>query len=700
MSIFKHMRYSVVLTLVASSFFACGDDDPPSSDDVGQVQLAVIGGETHDVSQFEFRLIESGTGDCATGTVIASQTVPLEDETLPPSLGGGADHRFADGLFIVAPDSYLACALPLTVAATPSVACAPASGIVTAVAGSTVETVLVSQCLGDDSGGIDLVGTLNTPPAVDDLVIAPSKFIRSCEAADITLTASDVDGDPLSYSWLVTLQPAGSNPVITGAADAVSFSTDLPGDYEVTVTVTDAHAATTSLSFPIHVQDLPCAGEAHWLYGGGANLTELVSSLDVDRSGNVFATGFFTSPSLTIGTNTFIQTDPGWSDMFLIKLDADGNLMWSRGYGALRDFSASFIGLDASEEHLYVAGSYATPPNFGCPITWPNDELDDVFVVKLRTSNASCVAAYAFATPGRDFPMDAAVGADDSLYVVGSDHPALGAPSNAFYLKLSSALAEEWNFTVSGAQADRMNAVDINAAGDLVMAGWTQSATLSFPRSGGGTHDTDPLLGTQDVFVARVDPSTGLMDDLTSSAAAGYEDIVDIAIDAGGNVATTGVFNGDLAFGGLTGPPGAADFDGFVAYFDSATPLAAATWARSGNSSQAAGLVVELDADGDVILAGAAAAVAPVDFGVGPQHSAFLVTFEPTAGIASDPLSGTSSSGDMFGAGIYDMALDADGDLIVGGGFGGVAGDTFTIGGGPVLVSAGEADFWLGKLER
>jgi hypothetical protein len=182
----------------------------------------------------------------------------LEEEGLPAHLlpeGAGGEHPFADGLFTLPPGDYVVCATPLNENGEPSEECGPASTPATVVAEATTEVVMISQCEGDPSGALDAVLALNDPPHIDDLDIDPSKFITKCEEAVLTVTATDPDGDEMTFAWEIL--PGGpGNPAIADDGATAVFTTDSAGDYEVKVTVTDALGASTSLTFPIHVSFL------------------------------------------------------------------------------------------------------------------------------------------------------------------------------------------------------------------------------------------------------------------------------------------------------------------------------------------------------------------------------------------------------------------------------------------------------------
>ncbi len=226
-------------------------DGDGNEGNVGTLHAALSSASPHDVVSVHYTVVEaSQTCDDA---ALAETTVALESEDLPAGVqpsGGGDSHRFSDALFTLAPGSYRVCAEPLDANGAPSAACSAAEQVGTVFEASTTEILLVSQCDGDDSGGLDAITLLNDPPQIDDLSITPSKFIETCQAATLTVTASDPNGDAIaSYSWSIL---SGSGTLVA-SGNSATFTASGAGDAEVQVTVTDVYGGTTSLTFPIHV---------------------------------------------------------------------------------------------------------------------------------------------------------------------------------------------------------------------------------------------------------------------------------------------------------------------------------------------------------------------------------------------------------------------------------------------------------------
>lgn len=214
---------------------------------------------THDVTAVAF-VVVSPRGTCADDPIASVTTPALESEALPASLlpaGAGTAHPFADGLFVLAPGQYRVCATPLTQTG-PSTECAPAEALVVVNPEGTNEIVLMSQCKGDPNGGLDVALGLNDPPLISGLTVTPSKFISVCERARLTVSATDPNGDRMTYSGTILSGPAGTPGSLTFAANVGTFIPGSPGDYQVKVTVTDGVGGSTSLQLPIHVTTATC----------------------------------------------------------------------------------------------------------------------------------------------------------------------------------------------------------------------------------------------------------------------------------------------------------------------------------------------------------------------------------------------------------------------------------------------------------
>ena len=178
---------------------------------------------------------------------------PLEPIPLPVGdpdgpLGPLAGHRFADIFSPLAAGCYEVSVLPLDAAGEVVEDCSAAYlPLVRILDGETTEVVVVSQCEGDPVGAIDVIVAINHPPQIEDFSFEPSKFVLTCEAAQLCVTASDPDGDPLEFVWAVEGDPVPDVGPHTSRNDesdgvwtnCVEVAVGDPSSISVTVTIYD-----------------------------------------------------------------------------------------------------------------------------------------------------------------------------------------------------------------------------------------------------------------------------------------------------------------------------------------------------------------------------------------------------------------------------------------------------------------------------
>jgi hypothetical protein len=165
----------------------------------------------------------------------------------------------------------------------------------------------------------------------------------------------------------------------------------------------------------------------------------------------------------------------------------------------------------------------------------------------------------------------------------------------------------------------------------------------------------------------------------------------DVTTDSQGNVIITGSFTHNIDFGGgLLYVPFSSYGDIFLAKF---SPAGNHLWSKSfGDGTVQVGRAVAVDADDNVILAGMFSDL--VNFGTGTLTCAggvdiFVAKFNPQ-GVNT----WSSRYGDNFVQNAYDIAVDADGDIVLVGSFN----SSVSFGGG-VLTSAGSEDAYIARFD-
>lgn len=245
---------------LAATLAACGEapapapvSEAPTAGRAGMALTVDTLADT-DIARMEYTITSV---DCLSGEALeplVSQTVvrDLEDLVLPGGNVGlegapfdaASTHHFADAFFWLDAGCYDVVVQPLQESGEPSADCAAASASAVPVFdGQTTEILLISQCAGEESGGLDVIGAVNHPPHLDAVRYEPSKF--TCEGeTTICVVASDPDNDPLEIAWSVVSGAGEVTSVETQSTEAglescATFALSEPGEYGVSVVVRD-----------------------------------------------------------------------------------------------------------------------------------------------------------------------------------------------------------------------------------------------------------------------------------------------------------------------------------------------------------------------------------------------------------------------------------------------------------------------------
>ena len=122
-------------------------------------------------------------------------------------------------------------------------------------------------------------------------------------------------------------------------------------------------------------------GDLLWVQQAGGTNADEGHAVALDTAGNLHLTGGFAATANIFGTNVSAQGFVGAMDAFLVKLDADGKLVWfQRGTGSSQD-SGNAIGLNV-EGDVYVSGLFVGTASFGSQRLMSTSGQADVFFVK------------------------------------------------------------------------------------------------------------------------------------------------------------------------------------------------------------------------------------------------------------------------------------------------------------------------------
>lgn len=296
-----------------------------------------------------------------------------------------------------------------------------------------------------------------------------------------------------------------------------------------------------------------------WAKQFGGTLNDYAYSIAVDTAGNVYTTGFFQGTvDFDPGANTINLTSAGASDIFISKVDAAGNFVWAKRIGGTASDYGFALTLDKFS-NVYVSGYFKGLADFDPGANTVNLIPTGSFDVFITKFDAAGNFAWAKKFDGASDESCTSIKVDEfgNIYTVGSFNSATDFDPGAntvtltpfgstdiFISKLDAAGNFVWVKQMGGAGLDAGKFITVDATGNVYVSGYFL-----------GTSDFDPSnntanlvsAGVEDIFVSKLDASGNfLWAKQFGGTSADYG--LSLAVDASGNVFSTGFFNGTADF--------------------------------------------------------------------------------------------------------------------------------------------------------
>lgn len=169
-----------------------------------------------------------------------------------------------------------------------------------------------------------------------------------------------------------------------------------------------------------YVLRLDTNGDFVWAKSFGGQNGELVRTLEIDESENIYFGGVFeNSGDFDPGTGVFTLTSQGGFDTYFVKIDANGDFVWAKSYDADQ---CGTIALD-NLGNAYLTGGFENTCNFDVGGTntslTANSIFDDGFVLKLDSIGNFTWVKHLDGNTGNDLFFAATTDNENNLYVGG-----------------------------------------------------------------------------------------------------------------------------------------------------------------------------------------------------------------------------------------------------------------------------------------
>ena len=366
----------------------------------------------------------------------------------------------------------------------------------------------------------------------------------------------------------------------------------------------------------------------------GGSAEDTVRDVAFDSAGNAYLVGGTASPNFPTTAGVYQRqlnsgsngASFGAHDVWVAKLDPQGNLLWSTLVGGGGYDRAYAVEVDAGG--IYVAGR----AGIGFPVTGsalqgsfagdsdpnPGYGPQDGFVFKLAPDGSGLLWSTYFGDAGREFIRDLDIDAQGNVYVAATSvhEPSQHVTPQAFQTTLppgSSGLVAkiaadggsvEWGTFLGGSGTDLGNpSIRVDGNGRVIVAGMSDST--DFPVA--GTNQTT-LAGGTDVTVTAITADGSQLDFSAYFGGSGEEGMEthSLALAPSGDIYVAfGTSSTDLPISGGAYQPihgGASSFDIGIARFSSTGSFTASTYLGGPRSDGLEGIAVA--SDGSVVVSG------------------------------------------------------------------------------------------------
>lgn len=340
------------------------------------------------------------------------------------------------------------------------------------------------------------------------------------------------------------------------------------------------------------------SAEAQFLVKAGGLNQDEVLDIASDAAGNSYITGYFGS-SLSF-PNSISVSSSGLSDIFLVKTDASGQVLWAVKAGGSADERGNAVCVDAVG-NVYITGYFQGTATFGAT-SLTSAGAQDIFVAKYTSAGLLAWVRRAGGS-NADISNGIAVDASGNVFISGEikgnvDFGAVNLTaqgSDAFVCKYDPSGTVLW--AKNGAGPDNSRGLDlaVDAAGNVYGIGqFSNDITFDVAQA-------NNILNA--VYLVKFDAS-GAEQWFRKIGGAASNIAYSIDVDASSNVYLTGDFTGNLVFFPNTGSPLTNPYANriFIAKYNSSGSL---QWSKAaGSSNELSSKKIAVGGGGQVYIGG------------------------------------------------------------------------------------------------
>jgi chitodextrinase len=348
----------------------------------------------------------------------------------------------------------------------------------------------------DAAGNIYVAATFN-----NTITIGTSSLVSAGDS-DVSLAKYSPSGAVLwarRMGGSLSDQPGGLAVDANGNVDLVGTYSGSANFGGATLTVTGG----TNVDMFV-AQYNGATGAHQWSKGFGGVYSDQAKAVAVDSTGNVYFTGFFEG-TVNFGGGALSVPFTSDLDVFIAKFTSAGAYTWAKHFTNTGNDQGYGIAVDG-QGNVAVGGTFSNSINFGGGDLVSTNAMTDAFIADFTTNGAYRWQRSVGAPDGNEGVRGLAVDGAGNVVVVGTalkpinlgggSLAAFGG-SDGFVAKYAAANgAYQWGARLGGTGNDYANAVAVDSAGNVLVAGAFEG-TANFSGASAST------LGQSDGFLVK-----------------------------------------------------------------------------------------------------------------------------------------------------------------------------------------------------